>query len=177
MRERLTKRTILGSAMQKSDVSTKEVIRLQKELENQKRLNKEIRDKAIEEFAEALEERSERFSTIPFKWVSTKNIREIAQQMKEVRELEGIATSDKEKDSTAIKDSFIEKCVNGEANLSELDDYVLYWHTHDTGVSLGDYLGLTPDEYAAWEKGDDSVFEGFLQCRLEESAAFEQEID
>lgn len=48
--------------------------------------DKEIRDKAIEEFCKRLVEQSERFSTIPFTWVSTKNIRKIAEQMKEQKE-------------------------------------------------------------------------------------------
>lgn len=46
----------------------------------------EIRDNAIEEFCKRLVEQSERFSTIPFMWVSTKNIQKIAEQMKEVGE-------------------------------------------------------------------------------------------
>lgn len=46
----------------------------------------EIRDNAIEEFCKRLVEQSERFSTIPFMWVSTKNIQKIAEQMKEAGE-------------------------------------------------------------------------------------------
>ena len=45
--------------------------------------------------------------------------------------------------------SFVQKCLNGEADLLELDEYIEYWHTHDINVTLREYLGLTPSEYTA----------------------------
>lgn len=61
------------------------------------------------------------------------------------------------------ENSFVQKCLNGEADLFELDEYIEYWHTHDVGVSLREYLGLTPDEYEAWGNGSDSIFRDILR--------------
>ena len=36
--------------------------------------------------------------------------------------------------------SFVQKCLNGEADLLELDEYIEYWHTHDINVTLREYL-------------------------------------
>lgn len=30
----------------------------------------------------------------------------------------------------------MQKCLVGSAMLSEIDDYIEYWHTNETGVSL-----------------------------------------
>ena len=65
------------------------------------------------------------------------------------------------------ENSFIQKCLNGEADLFELDTYIEYWHTHDVEVSLRDYLGLTPGEYEAWGTGSDSIFRDIIRCRME----------
>lgn len=32
--------------------------------------------------------------------------------------------------------SFMQKCLVGSAMLSEIDDYIEFWHTNETGVSL-----------------------------------------
>ncbi len=60
---------------------------------------------------------------------------------------------------------FIQKCLDGEATLFELDDYIDYWHDNETGVSLQEFLGLTDAEYDAWIKNSDSIFRDFLRCR------------
>ena len=39
--------------------------------------------------------------------------------------------------------TFIDACSNGQASLNELDNYIEYWHTHNTGNSLREFLGLT----------------------------------
>ncbi len=65
------------------------------------------------------------------------------------------------------ENSFIQKCLNGEADLFELDTYIEYWHAHDVEVSLRDYLGLTPAEYEAWGTGSDSIFRDIIRCRME----------
>ena len=54
--------------------------------------------------------------------------------------------------------SFVQKCLNGEADLLELDEYIEYWHTHDINVTLREYLGLTPSEYTAWASSSDTIF-------------------
>lgn len=44
--------------------------------------------------------------------------------------------------------NFITDCINGDALMSEVDDYIEKWHKGDTGVDLHDYLGMTKKEYA-----------------------------
>lgn len=63
--------------------------------------------------------------------------------------------------------SFVQKCLNGEADLFQLDEYIEYWHTHDMDISLREYLGLTLDEYIEWGKGGDRIFRDILRCRIE----------
>ena len=70
--------------------------------------------------------------------------------------------------------SFIEKCLDGEADIFELDNYIEFWHTHDTDVSLRDFLGLTPYEYERffylrlmWGRSNDSIFRDILRCRMD----------
>lgn len=193
MSERLTERTEMGSLIQKGEVSTRQMIDklgAYEELEEQGLLLKLPRK--VGDIVYKIITQHDSFDDTPYKIVSAVNFRldmldEIGKTVfltqheaeEKLRELEGYANN-KEKDTSVIKDSFLEKCMNGDADLSQLEDYVIYWHTHDMGISLRDYLGLTPDEYAAWEKGDDSVFEDFLQSRIEEFVAFvasEQELD
>ena len=64
--------------------------------------------------------------------------------------------------------SFLKKCLEGKAKLSELGDYVERWHDGNNGdMSLQRYLGLTHAEYEAWGKNDDRIFEEFLAARKE----------
>ena len=65
------------------------------------------------------------------------------------------------------ENSFVQKCLNGEADLSELDEYIEYWHTHDVEISLREFLGLTHREYEEWGNGGDSIFRDILRCRIE----------
>jgi len=44
--------------------------------------------------------------------------------------------------------NFITDCINGDALMSESDDYIEKWHNSDAGVDLHDYLGMTKKEYA-----------------------------
>jgi len=48
--------------------------------------------------------------------------------------------------------SFIEKCINGDASLDEIDDYIDAWHDSDlsNGIELHEYLGMTWKEYSIW---------------------------
>lgn len=62
--------------------------------------------------------------------------------------------------------SFIEKCVNNEADIFEIDKYSEYWHTHHLPVSLQGFLGMTDAEYERWTKSSDiSVLEQIVQER------------
>ena len=45
-----------------------------------------------------------------------------------------------------------EKKTSGAAERDKLDERVEYWHTHHTGVTLREFLGMTPKEYEKWMK-------------------------
>lgn len=63
--------------------------------------------------------------------------------------------------------TFMEKCVDGEASVEEVDEYVEYWHTHEIDMPLHEYLGLSPSEYALWGREDNGYLEQFLKVRKE----------
>lgn len=44
--------------------------------------------------------------------------------------------------------NFIEDCLNGNALMSEIDDYIDNWHESDSKLSISDFLGMTKKEYA-----------------------------
>ena len=48
----------------------------------------------------------------------------------------------------------------GEISYDKIDDYIEYWHEHDTGNSLQDFLGMTKTEFFRWVKyGDRYLFD------------------
>ena len=48
----------------------------------------------------------------------------------------------------------------GAITYDEIDNYIEYWHTHDTGNSLQDFLGMTKDEFVKYIKyGDRYIFD------------------
>ena len=49
-----------------------------------------------------------------------------------------------------IKKTFIDLCLEGKAELSDINDYVERWHTSDEDVSLHQFLGMTMSEYSLW---------------------------
>ena len=64
--------------------------------------------------------------------------------------------------------AFIDACLAGEALLDNIDDYIAYWHTHETGNELYAFLGMTPYEYAQWlRSGEDMVLRDILEARNE----------
>lgn len=63
--------------------------------------------------------------------------------------------------------TFIDDCLNADATLFQLDVYIEYWHTHDTGNTLQEFLGLTDYEYEIWGKSSDIIFRDILRCRRE----------
>lgn len=47
--------------------------------------------------------------------------------------------------------SFIENCLMGLSLPDEVDDYVGRWHADESiHLNLGEYLGLSDDEYEVW---------------------------
>jgi len=51
-----------------------------------------------------------------------------------------------------MSNSFIEKCINGDASLDEIDDYIDEWHDSDStnDLELHEFLGMTWEEYSLW---------------------------
>ena len=44
--------------------------------------------------------------------------------------------------------NFITDCINGDALMSEVNDYIEMWHNGVAEISLHEYLGMTKKEYA-----------------------------
>ena len=56
--------------------------------------------------------------------------------------------------------SYAEALRAGEIEYNKIDDYIEYWHNHDTGNSLQDFLGMTKTEFYRWVKyGDRYIFD------------------
>lgn len=50
-----------------------------------------------------------------------------------------------------IAQTFIEKCIAGEALISDIDDFIDKWHNLTTPAQpLHEYLGMTWEEYSVW---------------------------
>ena len=43
--------------------------------------------------------------------------------------------------------NFITDCIEGDALLTEIDDYIDQWHGGDTTIPLHTFLGMTQNEY------------------------------
>jgi len=46
--------------------------------------------------------------------------------------------------------NFIELCLDGEALIQDIDDFVSNWHEKPSTNSLQEYLGMSAKEYNAW---------------------------
>ena len=46
--------------------------------------------------------------------------------------------------------NFIEKCLNGEALLDDIDDFVDEWHESKGNIPLYEFLGMKKSEYSLW---------------------------
>jgi hypothetical protein len=51
-----------------------------------------------------------------------------------------------------LSKTYVQACLDGDANIFDLDDYIDYWHNNDIGMTLREFLGLTPYEYQKWGK-------------------------
>lgn len=63
--------------------------------------------------------------------------------------------------------NFIQACLDGEATVFEIENYVEYWHENDIDISLREFLGLTEYEYVEWGKNSNSILRDILRCRVE----------
>lgn len=48
------------------------------------------------------------------------------------------------------KKPFIDLCLEGAADLSEVDDYIESWHLSAEDIPIHEYLGMKQNEYAIW---------------------------
>jgi hypothetical protein len=46
--------------------------------------------------------------------------------------------------------TFVELCLQGDALVSDVDEFVQQWHESDDERELAEFLGLTESEYALW---------------------------
>lgn len=63
--------------------------------------------------------------------------------------------------------TYIQACLDGEATIFDLDDYIDFWHESDMDITLREFLGLTPYEYQEWGKNSNSIFRDIMRCRVE----------
>ena len=46
--------------------------------------------------------------------------------------------------------TFVDKCIDGEAFVENIDDYITEWHESNSKLPIHKYLGLTKYEYGVW---------------------------
>lgn len=71
--------------------------------------------------------------------------------------------------------NFIQNCINGDALLSEIDDYIDLWHESDTDLSLHEFLGMTKEEYALFV--DDEQYLATIVTARKENGSIKQIIE
>lgn len=49
---------------------------------------------------------------------------------------------------------FMDACLQGEALLEEIDDFIDEWHESDSNEEVYEYLGMTFEEYSLWVEND-----------------------
>ena len=53
--------------------------------------------------------------------------------------------------------SFVDAFRAGEVDAEKIDDYIEYWHTHETGNELHEFLGMTWEQYEVWVRHNNKV--------------------
>lgn len=61
--------------------------------------------------------------------------------------------------------NFIEDCLNEGTLLSEIDDYIEYWHNSDLECDLEEFIGLTEFESERWLNEGNGILREVLYCR------------
>lgn len=56
--------------------------------------------------------------------------------------------------------TFVDAFIAGEVGVHAIHDYIEYWHTHDTGNRIYEFLGMTDKQYYDWAmaESDESLF-------------------
>ncbi len=68
--------------------------------------------------------------------------------------------------------NFILKCINGDALLTEIDDYIELWHDSGSDLSLHKFLGMTQEEYAFFVE-DEHYLATIITDRIEKNNLIE----
>lgn len=68
---------------------------------------------------------------------------------------------------------FVDACLQGDALLDEIDDYVDKWHESDSDEELDTFLGFTESEYDLWLNQGDSIIRNILFARKNDVAIAE----
>ena len=63
--------------------------------------------------------------------------------------------------------NFMTECINKNVSPEDIDDYVDYWHTHETNCTLREFLGLTANEYVMWATHGNDVLYEIIKNRCE----------
>jgi len=64
------------------------------------------------------------------------------------------------------KKNFIQDCINGNALLEEIVDYIDAWHENDSEDTIYDFLGMSQKEYRMWVENDD-ILKYIIKAHLE----------
>ena len=51
--------------------------------------------------------------------------------------------------------NFIKSCINGDALLEDIDNYIDDWHDSESDLELHEFLGMDQEEYTIWVKDPD----------------------
>lgn len=46
--------------------------------------------------------------------------------------------------------AFISQCINGDADLDDINDFIEKWHLSNSKQPLHEFLGMTFEEYSIW---------------------------
>jgi hypothetical protein len=61
--------------------------------------------------------------------------------------------------------NFVDACLQGEALIEDIDEYIERWHEGDSEKELHEFLGFTKDEYELWLHNDNSIIKSILFAR------------
>lgn len=62
--------------------------------------------------------------------------------------------------------NFIQACINGDALLTDIDNYIEEWHKGDSTIPLHEFLGMSKEEYSFFVQ-DESNLAKIIANRIE----------
>ncbi len=71
--------------------------------------------------------------------------------------------------------NFIQDCINGDALMSEIDNYIEEWHNSDLNIPLHTFLGMKKKEYALYL--EDEIYLASIITAQKEGVSIESIID